>query len=141
MTFRYLDHASEVGVLAEGATAEEALAEAARGLFGIQVDRPALRPERFVAVAGTGADLGACLVDFLNGLLAAQDLEGLVFVEVSDLTLSAAGEGFTIEARAGGVAPARAAPHRLTEVKAVTYQGLIAAPSPAGYTVRFVADV
>jgi SHS2 domain-containing protein len=121
---RYLDHASEVGVEATGPTPEEAVAEAARGLFGIQVDRTLLRPERYVEVDGTGRDLPACLVDLLNACLARQDLEGLLFT-----------------ARAGGVPAERVAEHRLTEVKAVTYQGLLAGPMGEEFRIRFVADV
>lgn len=141
MTFRYLEHGSEVGVLAEGATAEEALADAARGLLGIQVDGSALPAERFITVRGTGADPGACLVDLLNALIAAQDIEEIVLTGIARVGFTEAAEGFAMTATAGGVSPASAAPHRLTEVKAVTYQGLVFASARSGFTIRFVADV
>ncbi|MCU0725586.1 MAG: archease [Planctomycetes bacterium] len=141
MTFRYLEHGSEVGVLAEGATAEEALADAARGLLGIQVDGAALPAERFITVRGTGADPGACLVDLLNGLIAAQDIEEIVFTEIAEAGFAETDQGFSMTTVAGGVSPAAAVPHRLTEVKAVTYQGLVFAPGRSGFTIRFVADV
>ncbi len=141
MAVRYLDHASEVGVQATGPTMVEAVAEAARGLFGIQVDRARLRPERYVDVAGSGPDLPACLVDFLNACLARQDIEGLLFTDVRDVGLRPDGGGLALTARAGGVPAERAAEHRLTEVKAVTYQGLLAGPMGEEFRIRFVADV
>ena len=141
MPYEYLDHTSEIGVLATGPTREDAFAEAARGLFGIQVDRAALTPDAEVRVRAEGRDLEECLVDYLNGLIAAQDLEGLLLVDAAPPRIEEGGEGFVLSGTARGVSRAQAAEQCETEVKAVTYQGLIARHTEDGFETRFVVDI
>jgi SHS2 domain-containing protein len=141
MPYEYLDHTSEIGVLATGATAAEAFAEAARGLLGIQVDRAALEAVTEIRVTATGRDLEECLVEYLNALIAEQDLADLLLLDVTAPVISDGGDGVALIGVARGVGREAAAEHVETEVKAVTYQGLLVEEAESGWRARFVVDI
>ncbi|MHC4469455.1 MAG: archease [Planctomycetota bacterium] len=141
MPYEYLDHTSEIGLLATGPTVEDAFAEAARGLFGIQVDRSALTPEAEVEVRAEGHDLEECFVEYLNAFIARQDIDDLILLDVTPPRFVEAAEGFALTGRAQGVAREKASEHRETEVKAVTYQGLLVERIEDGWRARCVVDI
>lgn len=139
--YELLDHTSEMGVRAAGDTVAEAFAEIARGVFSIQVDRAAVRPDRELSVRVEGRDLEECLVEYLNALITAQDIEEVVLSEVTEPRIVGGGEGFVVEGAAQGVGREAARGHCETEVKAVTYHGLEVEEIPAGWRATVVVDV
>ncbi|HLH31917.1 MAG TPA: archease [Terriglobia bacterium] len=102
--FQLLEHTSDVGVLARGATREEALIEACKGLTSILVDPSGFHPleERYFKAPGT--DEAAQVVNWLNEILFFFDTDGMVFVEfvidswtAAEITGRARGERFDID--------------------------------------------
>ena len=135
--FEFLEHTSDIGVLARGATREEALIEASKGLASILVNPAPFRPleERYFKAPGT--DDAAQIVNWLNEILFFFDTEGLVFVEFeidswtpAEITGRARGERFDIDR------------HEFrTSVKAATYHQFESHRIDDGWELRVYVDV
>src|SRR5207237_6752972 len=84
VAFRLVDHTADLGIEAEGASAEEVLADAARGLTAVLAghkDAHALgRPERELAFTVEAPDRVALLVAFLSELLWHFESEDLLWL-------------------------------------------------------------
>ena len=135
--FQLLEHTSDVGVLARGATRQEALIEASKGLVSILVDPVNFQPleERYFKAAGT--DDAAQVVNWLNEILFFFDTEGMVFVEFDidswtdiEITGRARGERFNSDR------------HEFrTAVKAATYHQFDSHSTASGWEIRVFVDV
>ena len=137
MTFEFLDHTSDIGVLARGATKEKALIAVSKGLVSILVDPAPFRPleERFFKA--TGIDEAAQIVNWLNEILFFFDTGGLIFAEfaieswtTNEITGRARGDRFDVER------------HEFrTAVKAATYHQFESHQTPDGWEIRVFVDV
>lgn len=135
--FQLLEHTSDVGLLARGATRHEALIEASRGLVSILVNPIDFQPleERYFKASGT--DDAAQVVNWLNEILFFFDTEGMVFVDFDidswtdkEITGRARGERFD------------AGRHEFrTAVKAATYHQFSSQSAPDGWEFRIFVDV
>jgi SHS2 domain-containing protein len=121
MSYQYLDHEADIGVLAMGKTREQAFEEGAKAMFGVMVDVGKVDSKKKVEV-NVGADaLDTLFIEWLNSLLAQKDIKGMVFskfkVEINER------ENFTLHGEAYGdeMKPEQ---NFKTEVKAATYSGL-----------------
>src|SRR5215831_5152061 len=102
--FQLLDHTSDVGILARGATREEALIEASRGVTSIIANPADFRPLEERYFKAPGSDDAAQVVNWLNEILFFFDTEGMIFVEFtidlwteSEIVGRARGAGFDID--------------------------------------------
>src|SRR3954471_22392426 len=126
--FQFLDHPSDIGILAQGASQEEALIEASRGLVSILVNPEHFRPQEERYFKATGTDHAAQVVNWLNEILFFFDTEGMVFVQfiieswsATGITGRALGERFDIDR------------HEFrTAVKATTYHQFESHPTAGG---------
>ncbi len=135
--FELLEHTSDIGVLGRGATRNEALIAASRGLVSIFANAADFKPleERFFKA--TGSDEAAQIVNWLNEILFFFDTEGMVFLE------------FEIESWAPNEIVGRAKGERLdidrhefrTAVKAATYHQFESRQTPQGWEIRVFVDV
>jgi SHS2 domain-containing protein len=136
--FQLLDHPSDVGILARGATRDEALIEASKGLVSILTDPADFHPleERYFSAAGV--DAAAQIVNWLNEILFFFDTEGMVFVDfavdswtASEITGRARGERFDVDR------------HEFrTAVKAATYHQFEShSIEDGGWELRIFVDV
>ncbi len=135
--FELLEHTSDIGVLARGATRDEALIGASMGLGSILVDSSAFRPieERFFRASGS--DEAAQIVNWLNEIIFFFDTEGMVFVE------------FDIDSWQAGTISGPARGERLdvsrhefrTAVKAATFHQFESHPTADGWEIRVFVDV
>src|SRR5213594_2987914 len=89
--FEILEHTSDVGICARGATREEALVAASRGLVSILVDPAPFRPVEERYFKAPGPDETAQIVNWLNEILFFFDTEALVFVQF-EIDIWTAGE-------------------------------------------------
>lgn len=132
------EHTSEAGIIARGATLAEAFANAAEGMYALQVELADVREreERRVELEREGAE--ELLVDWLLELVFLTDTEGLVFrrFEVEELS------GTRLRARAWGEPfdPERHRSHQAV-VKAITRHLLEIAPEDGGYRVQVLFDI
>jgi len=135
--FEILEHTSDVGICARGATREEALVAASRGLVSILVDPAPFRPVEERYFKAPGPDETAQIVNWLNEILFFFDTDGLVFAEFeidswtsSEITGRARGERFDIDR------------HEFrTAVKAATYHQFESHPTSDGWEIRVFVDV
>src|SRR5438045_6045785 len=129
--FELLEHTSDIGVLARGATREEALVEASRGLVSIVVDPSPFHPLEERYFKAPGRDEAAQIVNWLNEILFFFDTDGLVFVDfqidswtATEITGRARGERLDIDR------------HEFrSAVKAVTYHQFERRSFPAGWAI------
>ena len=135
--FELLEHPSDIGVLARGATRGEALVAASQGLVSILVDPAPFRPLEERYFKAPGSDEAAQIVNWLNEILFFFDTENLVFVEFGidswtpdEITGHAKGERFDLER------------HEFrTAVKAATYHQFENHEIPDGWEIRVFVDV
>jgi SHS2 domain-containing protein len=135
--FELLEHTSDIGVMARGATREEALVAASKGLVSILVDPSPFKPEQERFFKASGRDEAAQVVNWLNEILFFFDTEGMVFVEFqidawtpAGITGHARGERLDIER------------HEFrTAVKAATYHQFESRQTADGWEFRVFVDV
>jgi SHS2 domain-containing protein len=135
--FEIIGTTADVGVLARGATCEEAFIHSAEGLFSLITDLEVIEPAEPFDVVCEGISLEGLLVAWLNELIYLHDVHGVLFRRFE---ITAFGGG-TMEATAWGepIDPAR---HRLgTEVKAATYHLVRVEEGPSGWETHVIIDV
>jgi SHS2 domain-containing protein len=135
--FELLEHTSDIGVLARGATREEALRAASHGLVSILANPAGFRPLEERYFKAPGRDDAAQIVNWLNEILFFFDTESMVFVEFTidswtsdEITGRAKGERFDIDRH-----EFRAA------AKAATYHQFESHAIPNGWEIRVFVDV
>ena len=138
--YDYLDHTADVGIVATGASLEEAFSAAGEGLAALLCapETVAEVEEREVsATVASAADVEALLVEWLSeinfqfavGEFAFRSFE---VREVGEGVVRAVGRGERLD-------PSR---HRVGEgVKAVTYHGLEVRQGADGWSVRVILDI
>jgi SHS2 domain-containing protein len=129
-------HGSDVGVRGRGATLAQAFENAAVALTAVITDPAIVRPRRSVEIACSSSDVELLLLDWLNGVVAAMAVEGLIFGRF-DVRI----EGGRLAARAYGepVDVARHAP--AVEVKGATPAELEVRHDCDGWLAQCVVDV
>jgi SHS2 domain-containing protein len=138
LRYESLEHTSEAGVVAHGATLAEAFANAAAGMYDLMLDLSTVveREERGVALEGTGRE--ALLTDWLLELLFLTETEDLVFrrFQVGELSET------LLRGRAWGERfdPERHRSYNVM-VKAVTRHRLEIRREEGGYRVQVLFDV
>src|SRR5262245_60003241 len=135
--FQFLEHTSDIGVLASGANRNEALIAASQGLTSILANPADFKPleERFFKATGT--DEAAQIVNWLNEILFFFDTEGMIFVEfeieswnANEIVGHARGERIDIDR------------HEFrTAVKAATYHQFESHPTRQGWEIQVFLDV
>jgi SHS2 domain-containing protein len=135
--FVILEHPSDIGIEATGASLASAFEHAAEGLMSVILDTSAVeaREEREVTIAA--ADQEQLLVRWLSELLYLYDGKGFVGKRFDITRISPVG----LQARVGGeeLDPER---HRTRlDVKAVTYHQLLLRQDDRGAMVRVFLDI
>ncbi|HUR61399.1 MAG TPA: archease [Candidatus Thermoplasmatota archaeon] len=125
MPFSIVDHTADLGIEAEGASAEEVLQAAALGLTSVLSGRPDPhtlgRPDRELSFTIEAPDRIALLVAFLSELVWRHESEDLVWLG-GGVTLGTGRDGIArLTAKGNGLRHDPATHGRGVEVKAVTY--------------------
>ncbi|MBI4565860.1 MAG: archease [Planctomycetes bacterium] len=135
-TVHVMDHTGDVGIEVRADTREELFRTAAVAMFDLIADVARVAParEEVIEVAEESDDLR--LRSFLAELLYRFFTNGMIFcdfqVSFSEMRLVARARGETFEADR----------HALrTELKAVTYHGLVVRPDGGGWFARVIFDV
>jgi len=135
--YDYFEHQADMGIEGRGSTLREAFAQAARALFDLMLEIDRVRPLKEVSVRCQAHDQGELLVEWLNGLLAQADLEGMA---LGEFQVDRLGPN-ELEGRAWGE-PFDASRHRpKTEVKAATYAMLFVGQEEDEQVARCVVDL
>jgi SHS2 domain-containing protein len=137
-----IDHTADMGIRGWGGSCLEAFEEVAAAMFEIMADTKGVAAAGRVPVACTADDIESLLIEFLNGLIAKCDLEGMIPTSVSVLRLERAGGAWVIEAEARAVPLAEVSDRLLTEVKAAAYYGArVWERGSGGWEARCVVDL
>ena len=139
--FTEIDHTADVGLRVWADDLEALFVQAARGLAALLTDAARVEPRIERAFELRGLDLEELLVAWLGELLYAREAEELLLVDIPELRIRRAADGFALQARARGERrdPAR---HPLGKpIKAATYHDLRIAPGADGrYVVTIIFD-
>ena len=135
--FSFLEHPSDIGILAQGSTREEAVVAASQGLVAILVNPEPFHDIDEREIRSHGADEAAQIVNWLNEIVFYFDTESLVFTEfVIDSWMP---DGIIGRARGERFDPDR---HEFrTSVKAATYHQFESKRVAAGWEIRVFVDV
>lgn len=139
MTYKYLEHEADVGILAIGDTLEGAFSEGAKAMFNVMVDIEGVKPKDKVEIKCKAKDIPALFIEWLNELVNKKDVEEMFFSEFEvnikknkdyELTGKAIGEKINLDI------------HQVkTEVKAATYSGLKFEKKGNKYHLQCVLDI
>ena len=141
MSFSYLDHEADVGVVGTGSTIEEAFEQGALAVLDLMADVRGVRETVERKLDCQAPELPMLFVELINELLAERDIADLLFARITIALLERSDVGYHLRARAYGepIDPHR---HELrTEVKAATYSGLQFEKIEGMYRVQCVVDV
>jgi len=139
MTFEYLEHEADLGILANADTLEQAFEEGAKAMFNAMVDIARVKPAVKSEVSVSAESVDSLFVEFLNALLTKVDTEGMVFSRFRVRILKE--ETYCLTAEAWGE-PLDQKRHEVkTEVKAATYSGLKCWTDSGKHHVQCVLDI
>ena len=136
MTWELFEHTADLGLRVTAPDIETLFCDAARGLFGMIVERiPEQRGERIeLRVEGRRNDW--LLFDWLNELLFVFETRELL---LGDFEIAFDGSGLRGRARGAKVDLAR--DRLLHEVKAITYHGLRVDRAADGWSAELIVDI
>jgi len=134
--FDILDHTADVGIIAYGASLNQAFANAARGLFSIITDLDDVEEALSRDIEVTAPDQESLLVAWLNELIYRFDVENILFNRFDIAQL----DSTRLKARAYGE-KVDSSRHKLkTGVKATTYH-MLKVEKTNGYQVQVLFDI
>jgi SHS2 domain-containing protein len=145
VAFRLVDHTADLGIEAEGASLEEVLEDAARGLTAVLSGHKEVhalgRPDRELSFAVEAPDRVALMVAFLSELLWHFESTDLLWLG-GGVRLGTGREGIArLEARGNAVRHDPARHGRGVEVKAVTYHDARLETADGRWRLRVLLDI
>jgi len=145
MPFSYIEHASDIGILATGATLQEAFESGAQAMLNIMYDTATVERVQELPVTCEAESIPLLYIELLNELLCLHDIEGLAFREVTVEEISEEiGEDkglYRLKGTAGGEALDAEKHCVKTEAKAATYAGLDYRVEKGQHMLRCIIDV
>ena len=134
--FELIDHTADVGIIAHGASMNQAFANAARGLFSIITDLDGIEEALHRDIEITAPDQESLLVEWLNELIYLFDVENIIFNRFDITRLN----NNYLEARIYGE-KVDSSRHKLkTGVKAATYH-MLKVKKNNGYQAQVLFDI
>ncbi len=135
-SFGIIDHTADVGIVAYGADANQAFANAARALFSLITELGDVEEFLYRDIELTAPDIESLLVEWLNELIYLFDTENIVFKRFDVTRLN----NTQLKARSYGE-KVDSSKHRLkTGVKAATYH-MLKVDKSDGWQVQVLFDI
>jgi len=138
--YKLLDHTSDIRVEVWGKTRKELFGNAVAAMFDVMIDCPSeekTKPLEEKTVKINGNDLEDTLINFLREALYLFNGKGWLIKSCEPLELT----GRSVVARVQGEPYNRQKNPLITEIKAVTYHGLIINKSKKCWQAKVVFDV
>lgn len=135
--FDFIEHTADVGIVAYGASLEDALANVAYAMFTLIADLEGVVEEVCRDIEVQAEDQDSLIVGWLNELLYLLDTEGIIFkkfevVELGESSLKAKAYGEPLDAERHNIRGG---------VKAATYYMLQVTKNDDVYSVRVIFDI
>lgn len=140
MTYKYLEHEADVGILAIGDTVEHAFAEGAKAMFNIMVEIEGVKPEKSIDIECTAKDIPALFIEWLNELINKRDVEDMLFSEF-EVKIDKGEHNYFLTGKAKGETINLDTHKVKTEVKAATYYGLKFEEKEDKFYLQCVLDI
>lgn len=140
MSYEYLDHEADIGILASGKELREAFVDGAKAMFNVMVNLDDVKPEKKVEISCNATDVAALFVEWLNELLSQRDIKDMLFSEF-DVKISQKGDTYFLEGHALGQQIDQDKQEIKTEVKGATYSGLKYDIKNEMHTLQCVLDI
>ena len=141
MSYRYLDHPSDVAIRAEGASAKEALEEGAGAMLHVICEVKSIRETKEVSLSAEAPEMETLFIEVLNELLSVQDRDALALKRLKAVSIDKTPEGYVFKGIAYGERFRPGETEVKTEVKAATYSALSYHIEGERHIFKFVIDV
>lgn len=141
MSYKYLPHEADFGILAEALSLEKAFEDGASAMFAIMVPPDEVKPAKEIKIVAEANDEAALFVEWLNKILTAKDIEEMFFSKFNVTEIIKKDGKFFLKGSALGEKIDLARHHVKTEVKAATYFGLKYWQKGKLHFVQCVVDV
>jgi SHS2 domain-containing protein len=134
--YKFIDDlTSDVMFEAYGKDLKEVFTNAAEAMFKVICQMDKLKPSRHVIIKVDGENASQLMINWLQELIAAVDIEGMFFSKFDILEISEK----HVKARCWGEPVSQEKGE--TVVKAVTYHKYLFEKTPDGYLARVVLDI
>ena len=140
MSYRFLEHGGEEGILGEGKTLESAFSEGAKAMFAVMVDIKKVKTDKSINISCYADNNGSLFIEFLNELIAQKDIKDMVFSKF-EIKIKEINNKFKLSGLAYGEKFNEDKHKPKVEVKAATYSGLKLWKTGNNYKVRCIIDV
>lgn len=141
MTYKYLEHEADVGIMSIGSTLEEAFQDGAKAMFNVMFDTTLIEEKDEIPIYAEADDIAALFVEVLNEMLFKQDTDAIAFSRFLVKEIKKEGDTYHLNGIAYGE-PLNLQKHDVkTEVKAATYSGLKFEKKGENYVLQCVLDV
>ena len=140
MSYKFLEHGGEEGILGEGKTLEESFSEAAKAMFATMIEIKKVKSEKLVKISCESGDKETLFIEFLNELLAKKDILNMVFSKFN-IKIKERNKNFKLSGEAYGEKFNESKHNPKVEVKAATYSGLKLWKEGGNYKSRCIIDV
>jgi len=134
--FDLIDHTADVGIIAHGASINQAFANAARGLFSIITNLDDIKEVTHRDIKVTATDRENLLVEWLNELIYLFDTENIIFNRFDITHL----DNTHLKARIYGEKVDTSRHELKTGVKAATYH-MLKVEKSNGYQAQVLFDI
>ena len=124
MTYKFLEHQADVGILGIGKSWEESFQESAKAMFEVMFNIKKIKLEKEIIIKVKANSLENLFVKLLNELLAQADIQELIFSNFNIAINKSNGESVSLTCTAKGDSFNLDKYEIKTEVKAATYSGL-----------------
>ncbi|MBW2985658.1 archease [Candidatus Woesearchaeota archaeon] len=140
MSYKFLEHGGEEGILGEGKTLESAFSEGAKAMFAVMVDIKKVKADKSINISCESDNKESLFIEFLNELIAQKDIKEMVFSKF-DIKVKESNNKFKLSGKAHGEKFDADKHKPKIEVKAATYSGLKVWKENNNYKARCVIDV
>lgn len=135
--FEEIDHTGDVGIIIRAPSLAELFVRAAWGMFSVVTDPEDVEAREFRPIEVEAGDREALMVEWLSELNFIHCTEYLVF---SDFAVDQLDE-HSLQATVGGE-PIDSEKHTIyTEIKAITYHGLVLEETSSGWKLQVIFDM
>ncbi len=141
MTYTYLEHAADMGILAKGSSLEEAFESGAEAMLNLIFDTGTINPKVKVDIRSEARDIPMLFVEVLNEILCKLDIEGLAIKMLKAGRITKENGTWFFRGLAYGE-PFQPDRHPVkTEVKAATYASLSYNVERGKHRIQCILDV
>lgn len=141
MPYSYIEHISDIGIRATGASLKEAFESGAQAALDVMFELDTIKEALSVTVTAEAPQIDLLFVEVINEVLSVQARQELALKRLSALEISSVDGSFVFRGAAFGERLDLRKHQVKTEVKGATYSGLTYTVIDGVHTLACVLDV